>query len=183
MTTKKGRTKKGRRRRLTRDEGFMMMAVVMSQMTTCVNHKVASIFVKNNKIISTGYNGSSIGDVHCNEVGCAKVDGVDGKIKPCRGAHSEINAMILADAEKLKGSTLYITMEPCHSCMKALNNAGVIRIVYLHDYWRIKEGGNGKERENEAKELAGKRGIFFEKFSGDMKLVKKVFKELSLLKP
>src|SRR3989338_3061220 len=81
------------------DETFMMMAKVMSERTACRNHKVASIFVdEDHKIVATGYNGPTVGDVHCNEVGCAKIDGdpITGKLKRCRGAHSEINAIMNA---------------------------------------------------------------------------------------
>lgn len=163
------------------DETFMMMAKIMAQRTACRHHKVASIFVdENHKVVATGYNGPTIGDVHCNEVGCAKIDGdpATGKLKRCRGAHSEINAIMNAgNSEKLKNSTLYVTGSPCYDCMKSLNNLGVKRIVYYSEYARIQDGGKGKRiREDEVWELAKKRKIKLEKFEGNLDFFKDTLK-------
>ncbi|MGA2667048.1 MAG: dCMP deaminase family protein [Patescibacteria group bacterium] len=152
------------------DEFFMKIALTATERVACLFHKVASVFVdENHKIISIGYNGPSVGDYHCNEVGCAKVHGdpITGEIKRCRGVHSEMNAIINAgDTSKLKGATLYITVFPCYDCMKALNNLGIKRIVYLDDYLRVLDGSDGtkKKAEPEARELAIKRGIICEQF-------------------
>jgi dCMP deaminase len=160
--------------RISWDEFFMRMAVTAASRTTCIMHKAGSVFVdRNNRVISIGYNGSTIGDYHCNEVGCAKVHGdpVTGEMKKCRGAHGEMNAIVNSgDTEKLRGSTLYVTALPCWDCMKVLNNAGIKRIVYLQEYKRVLEGTGGKVKvaENEVKELAAKRGIAIEKFRGDL---------------
>lgn len=158
------------------DETFMMMAKIMAQRTACRHHKVASIFVdENHKIVATGYNGPTIGDIHCNEVGCAKIDGdpITGKLKRCRGAHSEINAIMNAgNPMRLKNSTLYVTGSPCYDCMKSLNNLGVKRIVYYEEYARIKDGGKGRIREDEVWELAKKRKIKLEKFKSNLDFFK-----------
>lgn len=156
--------------RISWDDFFMEIAVAASKRTACLFHKVASVFVdSNNRIVSIGYNGPSTGDRHCNEVGCAKVHGdpVTGEIKRCRGAHSEINAIINSgDTERLKNSTLYITVFPCYDCMKALANVGVERIVYGKEYLRILDGSDGTKEvaEIEAWELAGRRNIKLEKY-------------------
>ncbi len=164
------------------DETFMMMAKIMAQRTACRHHKVAAIFVdENHKIVATGYNGPTIGDIHCNEVGCAKIDGdpVTGKLKRCRGAHSEINAIMNAgNPMRLRNSTLYATGSPCYDCMKALNNLGVKRIVYYAEYSRIQDGGKGNRiREDEVWELAKKRKIKLEKFKGNLDFFKNTLKE------
>lgn len=166
----KNQKKFKKRSRVSWDEFFMGIAMHAAKRTACLFHQVASVFVdKNHRIISIGYNGPSKNDLHCNEVGCAKIHGdpETGKIKRCRGVHSEINAIINAgDTGKLKGATLYITTFPCYDCMKALNNLDVKKIIYLNEYLRIIEGSDGKKKvaENEAKELAQKRGILIEKF-------------------
>lgn len=166
------------------DETFMMMAKIMAQRTACRHHKVASIFVDgDHKIVATGYNGPTIGDVHCNEVGCAKIDGdpVTGELKRCRGAHSEINAIMNAgNPLRLKNSTLYATSSPCYDCMKALNNLGVKRIVYYEEYTRIKDGGKGRIHEDEVWELAKKRNIKMEKFKGNLDFFKNTPGKVSL---
>lgn len=163
-------TKFVRRKRMSWDDFFMQMAITVSERTACLFHKAGSVFVDDNhRIVSVGYNGPSSGDYHCVEVGCAKVHGdpITGEMKRCRGAHGEINAIINSgDTGRLRESTLYITLFPCYDCMKALNNVGVKRIVYLDEYLRIIDGTNGekKESEKEAWELAKKRGIVIDKY-------------------
>ncbi len=159
-----------KRSRISWDEFFLEIAINAAKRTACLFHRAAAVFVDgNHRIISIGYNGPSKNDYHCNEVGCAKTHGdpITGKLKRCRGVHAEINAIINAgDTSKLKGATLYITTFPCYDCMKALNNLGIKKIVYLEEYLRIVEGSGGKKKvsEPESKELAQKRGIYFEKF-------------------
>lgn len=158
-------------KRLGWDEFFMRIAITATGRVACNFHRIASVYVDDSKkIVSIGYNGPSEGDYHGNEVGCAKVHGdpVTGEIKRCRGVHSEINGIINSyETSRLKNSTLYITQFPCYDCMKVLNNVGVKRIVYLHDYNRIVDGSkDAKERvqEPEALELAHRRGIILEQF-------------------
>lgn len=167
----RGKSKKFRpRKRMSWDEFFMRIALTAANRTACIVVKAASVFVDdNNRIISIGYNGPSVGDYHGIEVGCAKIHGdpITGEIRRCRGVHSEINAIINAgDTRRLKGSTLYITVFPCYDCMKVLNNVGVKRIVYYHEYQRTKDGTEGKEKhaEPEAIDLAVRRGIICEQF-------------------
>ncbi len=61
---------------------------------------------------------------------------------------------------------LYTSIYPCYDCLKSLNNAGIKEIVYLGKYERIQTGGENKEEENEAAELAAKRGIVVRKYDG-----------------
>jgi len=161
-----------RNRRLSWDEYFMTMAIATAERTACIYHQVGSVFVDANKrVVSVGYNGPTAGDLHCIDEGCAKIHGdpETGEIRRCRGAHSEICAIINSgDTQRLIGSTLYITLFPCYDCMKALNNVGIKKIVYLDEYLRVVEGKDGtvKEPEPEARSLANKRGIICEKFRG-----------------
>jgi len=162
--------KNPRKRRLSWDEMFMNLAIVTSKRTSCKFHEIGCVFVDQNKrVLSLGYNGPTQGDYNAVEVGCVKVDGdpVDGKLKRCWGCHAEINGIInCQDTTRLRGATLYTATFPCYDCMKALNNAGVKEVVYLEKYERIKTGGEGKEEENEAYELADKRGIVLRKYDG-----------------
>jgi len=156
--------------RLGWDETFMNLALLVSERTACRYHVVGSVFVDTRKrIVSLGYNGPSEGDYHCTESGCAKIDGdpVTKKLKRCRGVHAEINGIINSqDTRRLQGATLYTTFFPCYDCMKALNNAGIKEIVYNAIYHRIQTGGEKVEDEDEAKELAEKRGIITRKYEG-----------------
>ncbi len=159
-------------KRMSWDETFMNLAIMVSKRASCKFHETGAVFVdKNKRIISMGYNGPTEGDLHCVEVGCAKVDGdpETGKLKRCRGAHAEINGIINAqDSSRLRGATLYSVLFPCYDCMKALNNAGIKEIVYYKSYERIQTGGEKVEEENESLELAEKRGIIIRKYDGDV---------------
>ena len=82
-----------------------------------------------------------------------------GKPGRCRGAHAEINGIInCTHPERLRGSTLYVTVFPCHACMKALVQAGVREIVYRDEYLRVVDGQQ-REREPEALGLAERMGL------------------------
>lgn len=154
--------------RLSWDETFINLALLVAKRAACKYHETGVVFVdKNKRIISLGYNGPTEGDEHCLEVGCAKVDGdpITKKPKRCRGAHAEINGIINAqDTRRLRGSTAYMVLFPCYDCMKALNNAGVKEIVYFQEYTRIQTGGEKFEEEDEALELAQKRGMTVRQF-------------------
>ncbi len=159
-------------KRLSWDETFMNLASVLSKRTACRFHEAGIVFVdQNHRIISVGYNGPTEGDYHCIDVGCAKVDGdpVTKKLSRCRGAHAEMNGIINAqDPTRLRGAVGYSLLFPCYDCMKAINNAGVKEIVYVNEYKRIQTGGEKKEEENEAWELAKKRGIKVRKYEGKL---------------
>jgi len=151
------------------DETFMNLAKTVAKRAACKFYEIGAVFVDNNhRIISVGYNGPTEGDYHCIEVGCAKVDGdpKTGKLRRCRGAHAEINALINAqDTRRLRGSILYTSVFPCYDCLKALNNAGIKEIVYSDLYKRITNGGKKLELEAEATALAKKRKIKIRKYA------------------
>lgn len=164
--------------RLDWDEMFMNIALISGQRAACIYHKVGSVFVdKYNRIVSIGYNGPSRGDYHCNEVGCAKIHGnpLTGKLEPCRGVHSEKNAIInCGNTDRLRDSTLYVTVFPCYRCMRELNNLGINRIVYLKTFQKVIPGSKDKvEEENEAWDLANRRGIALEQFDPEKRIVDK----------
>ena len=160
--------------RLGWDETFMNLALLVAERTACRYHLCGVVFVDENKrIVSLGYNGPSEGDYHCNEVGCAKIDGnpITKKLERCRGVHAEINGLLNAqNSSRLRGGSLYTTFFPCYDCMKALNNAGIKEIVYRDIYRRIQTGGEKFEEENEAKELAERCGIIVRKYEGKVHL-------------
>ena len=156
--------------RLSWDEFFMNMAILAAKRTACKFVEAGAVYVDaNHRVLSVGYNGPTEGDYHCIDVGCAKVDGdpQTKTLKRCRGAHAETNAMInVGDPSRLRGATLYTATFPCYDCMKSLNNAGIREIIYYEEYERIKAGGKETEKENEARELADRRGIKIRKYDG-----------------
>lgn len=109
----------------------MLNAHLISMRSTCNRLKVGSVLVKNNRIISTGYNGGISGDAHCIDEGCYVED------NHClRCLHAEENAIIQCALEGVstKGSEIYVTHFPCIHCMKKILQAGITKIYYNHDY-------------------------------------------------
>jgi len=156
------------RKRLSWDQLFMKIAEALAERTSCINHQIGCVFVDDkHRVISVGYNGPVSGDVNCSEVGCAKVHGVDGQLKRCRGAHSEINAISnCIQPERLRGSTLYISTFPCYDCMKTLAQLGIRNIIFKNEYHRV-VSAKDRETEDEAWELAERMGISVYKYDSD----------------
>jgi dCMP deaminase len=125
-------------RRPERDEYFMEMVELVSTRTTCLHRQVGAVLVKDNHVISTGYNGAPKGLKHCSETGCIrkKMKIPSGeRHELCRAVHAEQNAIVQAAYHGIstEGTTLYTTGWPCTQCAKILINAGVKEIVYIDD--------------------------------------------------
>ena len=113
--------------RLNWDEYFMSIALLSSCRSPCTRLNVGSIIVKNNRIISIGYNGFIPGAPHISRV----VDGHEQSI-----IHSEINA--ITDCAKrgtsLDNSIMYVTHYPCINCFRSIAACGIKEIIYNEDY-------------------------------------------------
>ena len=125
-------------KRVSNDEYFMRIAVVASSRSTCIKRKVGAVLVKDNHILSTGYNGAPSGFSHCTPETCIRKSLTPGE-KPelCRGVHAEINCIIQAaiHGTAIEGNTsLYTTTFPCMSCLKLLINAKIKRLIYKEAY-------------------------------------------------
>ena len=116
---------------MNKDKYFMSIAKTVSEAATCLRRKVGAVLVKDNHIISTGYNGAPKGLPHCVDDGC---DLEHGHCIRC--VHAEANALIQAGSVGLstQKTTLYVTTSPCRRCLGLIINAGIKRIVYLDDY-------------------------------------------------
>jgi dCMP deaminase len=114
-------------KRIGKEEYFLLLAKTVALRSTCPKAQVGAVIVRDGSIISTGYNGAPIGEKHCYEVGHNEVAG------HCqRAVHAELNAILQAakHGNATNGSTLYITHFPCNHCLKAIKNAGILKIVY-----------------------------------------------------
>ncbi len=113
--------------RLGWNEYFMSIAVLASCRSPCTRLHVGSVIVKENRLISMGYNGFLPGCNHNSHIR-------DGHEQAT--VHSEINA--LTDCAKrgvsMANSKIYITHYPCLNCFKALCASGVTEIIYLNNY-------------------------------------------------
>ena len=124
--------------RISKDIYFMKIAEVVSLRSTCIKRNVGAVLVKNNHILSTGYNGAPSGLPHCTSDICVRKHLKPGdKPELCRGVHAEINCMIQAalHGTAIEGDTsLYTTTFPCMSCLKLIINAKIKRLIYKEGY-------------------------------------------------
>ena len=121
------------------DEYFMKMAHLAASRSTCLRRKVGAVIVKENRVLSTGYNGAPKGLPHCEEVGCLRKDKnipSGERHELCRGVHAEQNAIIQAAVfgTSIKDAKIYSTNLPCVVCTKLLINASITEIIYDEEY-------------------------------------------------
>ena len=117
----------------------MKIAEDVSERAICVKRKVGALVVKENRILSTGYNGAPKGFAHCTEETCLRKQmhvPSGQRHELCRGLHAEQNAIIQAawHGVKIEGGTMYCTYQPCVICVKMMINAGMVRLVYTGGY-------------------------------------------------
>ena len=122
------------------DEYFMQIAEIVKTRSTCLRRQVGALIVKDNRIITTGYNGAPEGIKHCSDLGSClrselKIPSGE-RHELCRALHAEQNAIIQAAkiGVSTQGATMYVTLQPCVICAKMAINAGIKKIVYKGDY-------------------------------------------------
>lgn len=121
------------------DNRYMSMAKIWAENSYCQRRKVGALIVKNNMIISDGYNGTPSGFENVCE-------DEDGLTKPYV-LHAEANAItkIARSNNNSDGATLYVTASPCIECAKLIIQAGIKRVVYAEKY-RLTDGIDLLER-------------------------------------
>lgn len=120
--------------RPTWDEYFIGIARAVAARSDCERDKVGAVAVKAHRIRATGYNGAPAGLPGCATCprrvsNCAPGSSYDN----CVAVHAEANALLHADREDLVDATLYVTREPCISCSKLIQGAGISRVVTPKD--------------------------------------------------
>jgi dCMP deaminase len=119
------------------DTYFLDLAATVATRADCSRRQVGAVVVRDNRIVSTGYNGSPPGGPSCLAGQCPRAaSGVepgssyDTGPGSCVAVHAEMNALLYAGVDGCTGSTLYLTHEPCDGCSKAISAAGITRIVW-----------------------------------------------------
>jgi len=114
-------------KRMEWDEYFISIALLASRRSPCTRLHVGSVIVRDNRLISMGYNGFIAECPHVSHIR-------DGHEQAT--IHSEINA--ICDCAKrgvtLNGAKIYITHYPCLNCFKTISSSGIVEIIYLEDY-------------------------------------------------
>ena len=110
------------------DKAYLRMAIEWSKLSKCKRKKVGALIVKNNMIISDGYNGTPAGFNN----DCEDENGLTNWYV----LHAEANAILktAASTHNCTNSTLYLTLSPCKECAKLIHQSGIKRLVYLKNY-------------------------------------------------
>jgi len=129
---------------MDKDEYYLDIAKSVSQKSTCIRRHFGAIIVKNDEIISTGYNGAPRGRRNCTSMDKCVRDKLNiphgQRYEICRSVHAEQNAIISAARRDMIDSTLYLvgvdpkTNEvvegfPCNMCERFIVNSGIKNIV------------------------------------------------------
>jgi dCMP deaminase len=139
--------------RISKEEYYLEIAKAVALRSPCLRRKYGAIIVKNDAIVSTGYNGPARGSTNCEEVGCIKeilnlphYSGYDY----CPAVHAEENAVINAarNGNSVIDGTLYlygidvktnkpVAGMPCPRCKRVLINAGIKEVVTIDESGNI----------------------------------------------
>jgi dCMP deaminase len=119
------------------EDYFMDNAEKISNRSNCIKQKVGALIAKENKIVSSGYNGTARKLRNCYEGGCKRClseakqgESMDG----CLCIHAEQNAILYVGKKKCEGSTLYTTCFPCEKCAIIIVQSGIKEVVYDREY-------------------------------------------------
>ena len=108
---------------------YLDIAQTVAARGTCLRRNFGAIIVKNDEIISTGYNGMPKG---CSDDEYPW-DREGSATKYPYVVHAELNAVLNANGRDLRGSKLYVALFPCNECAKAIIQSGVKEVYYLSD--------------------------------------------------
>ena len=112
-----------------------MLAKLAATRSTCLAFPVGAVIVKNKQVLATGYNGPPSGSEHCISQGFCYpgLPSCDAsKELPSRAVHAEANAIAQAAKHGIStdGAGIYVTLEPCLSCLKLVMSAGIREVYY-----------------------------------------------------
>tara|TARA_B110000908_G_C10194464_1_gene422197 strand:+ start:44 stop:469 length:426 start_codon:yes stop_codon:yes gene_type:complete len=110
------------------DQRYIRMATIWAENSHCIRRKVGAIIVKDQMIISDGYNGTPSGFENV----CETEDNVTKSYV----LHAEANAItkVSKSNNSSAGATLYVTTSPCMECSKLIIQSGIIRVVFDEKY-------------------------------------------------
>ena len=124
---------------------YLDIAETVLERSTCLRRNFGAIIVRNDSIISTGYNGAPRGRANCTDEGYCMREKLaiprGERYEMCRSVHAEMNAIISASRDEMLGSTLYLVCRDakthelvgdatsCPMCKRLIINAGIERVV------------------------------------------------------
>ncbi|MEE0204431.1 MAG: dCMP deaminase family protein [Oscillospiraceae bacterium] len=123
---------------------YLDIADTVLHRSTCIRRQYGAIIVRNDEIISTGYNGAPRGRRNCSDLGFCRREALQvpsgERYELCRSVHAEANAIISASRRDMLGGTLYLVGReaanghltdavPCSMCKRTIINAGIQEVI------------------------------------------------------
>ena len=131
--------------RISKENYYLNIAETVMERATCLRRVFGAIIVKNDEIISTGYNGAPRGRRNCSDLGVCTRESLKipsgERYELCRSVHAEANAIISASRRDMIGATIYLVGRDartnallpdamsCSMCKRQIINAGIDRVV------------------------------------------------------
>jgi dCMP deaminase len=131
--------------RVSKENYYLDIAETVIERATCLRRRYGAIIVKNDEIISTGYNGAPRGRKNCVDLGCCTRESMNvphgERYELCRSVHAEANAIISAARRDMAGGALYLAgkdaatgailydAQSCAMCRRMIINAGLKNVV------------------------------------------------------
>ena len=131
--------------RVSKHNYYLDIAQTVAERCTCMRKKYGAIIVKDDVIVSTGYNGAPRGRQNCSDLNYCMRDKLNiprgERYELCRSVHAEANAIIAASRERMLGSTIYMVCvdaksgelvsgtSSCMMCKRMVINAGISQVI------------------------------------------------------
>lgn len=142
-------------KRVEKNNYYLDIAQTVLERSTCLRRKWGAIIVKNDEIVSSGYNGAPRGRKNCDDLGYCTREKLNvprgERYELCRSVHAEQNAIISAARKDIIGGTLFIVgMEatddkyveksmPCAMCKRVIINSGIDKLVIRDSKTKYRE--------------------------------------------
>lgn len=121
---------------------FMEIAFKVAQRSNCMKGRVGCVIVRDNRIVSTGYNGTPTKFINCYENGCERCNegnGCNKGLDYCFCIHAEESALLFIGKQGCENGELYVTRFPCTLCCRKILQMGIKKVYYLMEYGQSDE--------------------------------------------
>ena len=142
-------------KRIDKNNYYLDLAEAALERSTCLRRKWGAVIVKDDEIISTGYNGAPRGRKNCTDIGTCIREELNiprgERYELCRSVHAEQNAIISASRKDMIGATLYEVgidaktgdyvenSMPCAMCKRFIINSGITKMIFRDSKTKYRE--------------------------------------------